>query len=687
MISKRNISSDAAAKAALKSELGITNLEENQTTGVEVYSTYAELPATGTLLVSYKVSNDPTSSLNGYYHWTGASYVKDADSDLYFVDSLLFSKFEKNYNFETNIKDSSTTYILTSNREFHESIKKIDLYGWTEGAIYKLWFFANNEVTHKDRIIIGQSLNNGLTWSNWIDSGIVTKTKTPGALTEFVIESGTKRVELLIDYDSLIDGKLYKPWQYTEWDNSTDGGENIPGLIIAKHCYKVVNDYSKSLIGYDIFRNEYDNTVKIKDSSAVFIDTTQREFHEAVLPIKLTGCNSDAIYKLNFMGVNHATYQDRIIVYESFDDGATWAIWLDTNIQSFARNANGWTPVEYSYGSKSFSLLIDYASLVEGKLYKPWQYTTWDNSADGGENIPGLIIARSRCEGLNSNFIINWDGTTLDVISSYSTGKIKLSFSRFGNNNLFDFSNIVKTISNVSTNLLTPSTDHFTAYQVLADENGDGDGSTDPNTGGNHAFNTTGTPTAAEQSVKVFVDGTNKSSYSGKANTIEIQIINNVQAQNTCKADGTGREVLEEINSVKISKDGRIKMEVSRQVKALEAITFNRMFLHSLFASNYGKFRFLSISEFDEKTIQTGLVKSSIEEKGVRIYSASGDNVLMKIQDIGLTGGRISDDRTFLTYQNSLKVYQCVVQKSAGLSLSANDVIEMFGGFEFWSEV
>lgn len=60
-------------------EADITNLQENQVTGVEVYSTLADLPVTGTLLISYKVSNDSTSSNNGFYHWDGSAYVKDAD--------------------------------------------------------------------------------------------------------------------------------------------------------------------------------------------------------------------------------------------------------------------------------------------------------------------------------------------------------------------------------------------------------------------------------------------------------------------------------------------------------------------------------------------------------------------------------------------------------------------------------
>lgn len=56
----------------------LDNLEENQYSSVVTYSTKASLPGTGTLLVSYKVTNDTTSSNNGYYHWDGLAYIKDS---------------------------------------------------------------------------------------------------------------------------------------------------------------------------------------------------------------------------------------------------------------------------------------------------------------------------------------------------------------------------------------------------------------------------------------------------------------------------------------------------------------------------------------------------------------------------------------------------------------------------------
>lgn len=71
--------SDASQGTDIDSlESRVDNLEENQYTSVVVYDTLADLPATGTALVSYKVTNDSTSSNNGYYHWSGSAYVKDA---------------------------------------------------------------------------------------------------------------------------------------------------------------------------------------------------------------------------------------------------------------------------------------------------------------------------------------------------------------------------------------------------------------------------------------------------------------------------------------------------------------------------------------------------------------------------------------------------------------------------------
>tara|TARA_R110002167_G_scaffold357263_1_gene572701 strand:- start:55 stop:1872 length:1818 start_codon:yes stop_codon:yes gene_type:complete len=63
-------------------EVGIASLVEGQTGGLLSFVTKADLDAYTPTdnLDSYKVTNDSTSSNNGYYHWTGSlPYVKDAE--------------------------------------------------------------------------------------------------------------------------------------------------------------------------------------------------------------------------------------------------------------------------------------------------------------------------------------------------------------------------------------------------------------------------------------------------------------------------------------------------------------------------------------------------------------------------------------------------------------------------------
>ena len=65
-------------------ETEIASLIVGQTGGIIVFTTYALLdaytPDTGEENTSFKVTNDPTSNLNGYYSWvSGTTYTKNAD--------------------------------------------------------------------------------------------------------------------------------------------------------------------------------------------------------------------------------------------------------------------------------------------------------------------------------------------------------------------------------------------------------------------------------------------------------------------------------------------------------------------------------------------------------------------------------------------------------------------------------
>lgn len=96
----------------------VDNLEENQVTGVHVYETLAILPVTGTLLVSYKVSNDTPSSNNGFYHWNGSlPYVKDASLANGEIEAGNVEAVEggKIYDYVNEIKNKAFTSDSTAN--------------------------------------------------------------------------------------------------------------------------------------------------------------------------------------------------------------------------------------------------------------------------------------------------------------------------------------------------------------------------------------------------------------------------------------------------------------------------------------------------------------------------------------------------------------------------------------------
>lgn len=146
--------------------------------------------------------------------------------------------------------------------------------------------------------------------------------------------------------------------------------------------------------------------------------------------------------------------------------------------------------------------------------------------------------------------------------------------SKHGNNNLMDLEYI--RIGN--TNLHTTGTDWQGPYVVAANQNADGDaiaqGAT--YTGGNHAYGAggaSGTPTARTVSFKVIVDGVELEDGGDLDwnDYVELSWVNRVQAWNTKKSDGSGREVLEENPVWTFRPHGEVR--VQNTVKALESIT------------------------------------------------------------------------------------------------------------------
>ena len=146
--------------------------------------------------------------------------------------------------------------------------------------------------------------------------------------------------------------------------------------------------------------------------------------------------------------------------------------------------------------------------------------------------------------------------------------------SKHGHNNLMDLYSIADKAGNV---LYTASSDWQGPYNVEAKNNADGDAIAEGRTftGGNHAYSydgATGTPTARTSSIVVYCDGEaiEDSNIHNWSDNVEVRWTNYVQAWNTKKADGTGREVLTETPSWKF--DAYNKIETSNKITALEDI-------------------------------------------------------------------------------------------------------------------
>jgi hypothetical protein len=170
----------------------------------------------------------------------------------------------------------------------------------------------------------------------------------------------------------------------------------------------------------------------------------------------------------------------------------------------------------------------------------------------------------------------------ITVRNKYSKDNdVDVKWGKNGANSLFNFIGIgftpntdsIVSYDQFNSPNFSTSTDFFGPHIVLAKNNIDGEKpSSQDFTGGNHAFNgdASGKPTARTTEIKFFVDGKEvKGDLTGYANDVTVEWTNRVQASNTKKSDGSGREVLEE--HYQLNNDGKI-YKVNAQISFLEDV-------------------------------------------------------------------------------------------------------------------
>jgi hypothetical protein len=278
----------------------------------------------------------------------------------------------------------------------------------------------------------------------------------------------------------------------------------------------------------------------------------------------------------------------------------------------------------------------------------------------------------------------------LKVASPYKADKDLLVTMNLGRGNgLFDFASFklmprgmdIESGEAFAETLMTNGTDWHAPFIVRATENADGDDVGSAYfTGGNHQYNNQGSgssATARSVSLRFFVDGREVVSDKGYANKIEICWVNNVQGYNTRKADGTGREILQERH--RLIFDG-IEWSETIELEPLETVFMERWYgLQFVYTNNYPNYRYIGSAD---RTLHTneesdcggkdadGIVAYGDEHKIEMTIDTSVD--LGKRTLSGETGALCSD----------AKAYMFIIDYK---QMEAGEVYRLCGGYKFMS--
>lgn len=262
---------------------------------------------------------------------------------------------------------------------------------------------------------------------------------------------------------------------------------------------------------------------------------------------------------------------------------------------------------------------------------------------------------------------------------------LTLLFQRTGANNIFNFKEIFT--SNKSTGEKTAilaqlGTDWFGPYVFNAKNNIDGD-LPDQNafTGGNHAYDGggTGTPTGRTSYIKIYCDGELiKDSFEGNCNEVKIKFENLLQASNTKKDDGSGRECLKEEYILYCNKIGQI--EVENKITALEDIDILTYYGLQHTNKNWTTTKYYCSDS--NKAINAGNINSNSGDNGTcnRVISTGGKDTIEMYIDRNEGLGINKNIKPAIFCQNG-KTY---IHTINNMDLNQNEMLTLKGGYKFY---
>lgn len=283
-------------------------------------------------------------------------------------------------------------------------------------------------------------------------------------------------------------------------------------------------------------------------------------------------------------------------------------------------------------------------------------------------------------------------------INRFSANKLMLigKIAFVENNNKF----VSKDFSKIEVEFNGEITDWLSPYMMKAVNNGDGDKINNGEydfVGGCHNYNNTATTessaTARLLKYDLFVNGM-KISENGiyQSDNVKIICTNRIQANNTKKENGKGREVLEEcvvynINSGKIS--------VSNTIKALESVYIDKFYGLQSYIVGFVNSSNSKINYVDGKTYSSydvnknsnsnsGTLNDGADTRKIIVYNDK--HILnIEIDCIGLAKKRSINTTTKVAFQENNKTYFSLINDKR-VTLNANDNLFISGSWEFISK-
>lgn len=263
---------------------------------------------------------------------------------------------------------------------------------------------------------------------------------------------------------------------------------------------------------------------------------------------------------------------------------------------------------------------------------------------------------------LNASF----ENGILTITNLFNGNYIK--FKNFGGNDLFmiDTYKVGSTTINTGTDMI-PS-----PYYVKAINNIDGDSDTRTFTGGNHQYNNQAsgsTATAREVSLVVYADSTVLSDNTTK-DCQEVTIIetNRVQGYNTKKANGSGREILEEQIVFKYDGD---KLDVINTITPLEEILIERYYGIQTALFNNSDYKVYADKVYTSSTV------SSLTRKPDMIFG--GSIICAKLFNEGLGDYTYNTSSTKAYIGNQKSYYAPIYDNTTNFDTS--DIVYIHGEY------